>query len=72
MRYFVIGYETFHVLTYDELKERLNEEYYGDDAFLTEMPKEKDPSYWGGKNIIVKGEFSYPKPVNVVTEWDLK
>lgn len=76
MMYFVIGYGTFHVLTYNELKERLNEEYYGDDAFiegdLDEIPKETDPAYWGGKYVIVKGEFSFPEPVKVVIEWDLK
>ena len=32
---------------------------------------DKEISYWGEKNVLIKGEIIVPQPVQIVTEWTI-
>jgi hypothetical protein len=36
-----------------------------------EFPKEGDPGYWRGNTLIIKGVVVAPRPVEVVTEFEI-
>lgn len=56
----------------DELKKRLEEEYWGSaPAMLDEVPKDADPNCWPRGLLIIRGEVFVPKPVQRVTEWEV-
>lgn len=54
-----------------ELKEELPHlSYYG---FITyeEIIKNPDTNYWNDGVLIIKGEIASPKPIEIITEWDV-
>jgi len=76
MPFFVIsnsdGDTTVDMVSKEQLNERLNEKYWGESAeFFDAMPAEMDTNYWGGKILIINGDVAFPKPVKVVTEWEM-
>jgi len=76
MNYIVIrnseGETRVEQVTKAELTERLNEDYYGlNTSTFDGFPAEPDTNHWGGKIMIIKGELVTPKPVKVITEWEM-
>ena len=73
--YFVIrnsdGDTTVTEHSAEDLKEKLNEEYWGPVEFMDELPSNKDTNYWGDCILIIKGEVVVPQPVETVTEYKI-
>jgi len=64
------GDTTVEQLTHEELTERLNEHYWGENVnVFKDFPADSDTNNWGCKVMIIKGELVHPKPVRTVTEW---
>lgn len=54
------------------LLERLNEDYWGPNMrFLPSMPLKSNPDNWGECVVIIKGAIKTPKPIEVVTTYNI-
>lgn len=77
MAYFVIyqGSDDLKIDQLDsaELLDRIRNGWYGDNPeFSSKMPRWADASEWYiGTVLIIKGEIVVPRPVQIVTEWEL-
>ena len=76
--YYVIsnsdGDTRIDILSDSDLKERLNEKYYGNVGFMTPSQLKNtncDPNCWGENILIIKGEIVIPQPICKVTEYKL-
>ena len=70
--YFVIGYQSVEKITKVELLERIEEEYYGPDAYFYDEIDERDPSYWGEEGyLIIKGNIVTPEAEEKITKYDI-
>jgi len=58
-------------LTSEQLKGRLNENYYGDVVFTTKLPAGYLNDDLGNKMIIIKGNTITPKPVQKVVSYEI-
>ena len=75
-KYFIIsnsdGDTTVDVVDKETLLERIKEEYYGDREVFTEMPSDNDTNYWGEGILVIKGKVVSPKPVQVITDFEIE
>lgn len=56
----------------DVLLKRLNEGYWGDLEFVTDLEDvSNDPAYWGRRALLVEGQLVAPRPEQTVTSWTL-
>ncbi len=58
-------------LTAEQLHERLEENYWGNVEYLTEVPKHGDTHLWGGAVLIIAGNVCVPTAHEVVTKYKL-
>jgi len=66
------GDTTIEQMTKEELAQRINDKYWGEGVvFFDGFPAEPDTNYWGRKVLIIKGALVHPKPIKVVTEYQL-
>lgn len=75
-KYFIIGMsedgEPFHyIMTKKRLQEFLEEN--PEQEFMTEedLKENRDLNYWNDAILIIKGEIVIPKPVEVVTKFEV-
>lgn len=61
------GETMIHVYDKHEIEEVLQET--GEECL--EFIPDHDTNYWGGKRVIIKGEVVVPKPVKVVTQFEV-
>lgn len=54
----------------EDLLRAIKDRDYGDLEFMCKLV-ETDPQYWGGKSLIIEGKIVSPRPVQVVTEYEL-
>lgn len=54
----------------DDLLKVIKDGYFGDMSFLEHI-EEENPQYWGANTLIIRGEIVTPKPVEVVTDYEL-
>ena len=80
-KYFVItncdGDTYVTIKSKEELLEDVKEGSIGcenNGIYLTEkdIVKNGNTNYWGGQPLIIKGEIVSPKPIKVVTDYDIK
>lgn len=73
-RYYVINQteDSLYIeeLSYSDLKNRLNEDYYSP-PFRLNLPEFSDGCFTNAGVIIIKGEIIVPKPVEVVKKYEL-
>ncbi len=59
-----------------EFAATLKDPDYGDEAerclSAEELVENKDPMYWGGRYLIIKGKVVVPKAKEKVTEWEIE
>lgn len=73
--YFVIhngeGDTTVREYTREELLKEIEENAWGRDADFMDKIDDADTNYWGGSILIIKGKIVNPKPVEVVTKYEI-
>jgi hypothetical protein len=73
--YFVIsnseGDTRVSMVTKQELLTRINENYWGEREYLSEIPDELDTNYWGNNVLIIKGEVVSPVAKEKVIEYEI-
>jgi predicted house-cleaning noncanonical NTP pyrophosphatase (MazG superfamily) len=71
--YFVIsnsdGDTTVHQLSKEELTERLNSRYYGENIEFLDKTPESDTNYWMEKYLIIKGNICVPTQAMMVLKY---
>ena len=67
------GDTSVRVFTEEELKHALAVNYWGDVGFvdINDLKDDPDTNYWCDKILIIKGEIVLPKPIEVVTAYQL-
>ena len=66
------GDTTVEQVTREELLERINENYYGADGYISSLKgMDLDTNYWGENVLIIKGEIVTPEPEKVVTQYNI-
>lgn len=73
MAYFVIEFESVRMLTFEQLREEIQERLdEGEPYTFLSSITEDDPSYWPeGSRLIIKGEIIVPTPCRVVTQYKI-
>jgi len=62
---------TVEAVDRDTLLSRVASGYYGTQETFRSVPN-RDPNYWGDGLLVIKGHVVQPKPVQVVTEFDVE
>jgi hypothetical protein len=76
--YFLIhnseGDTTITEINKEEFLKDIEDGSYGSDAvFLDEIPENNDTNYWGENTyLVIKGNIVTPKPVEVVTKFEIQ
>ncbi len=58
-------------LSKEDLEQRLNEQYYGRMKISTKLPDTVDEYFADDTLVIVKAELVQPKPVTVITKYEV-
>ena len=65
------GDTTVTEMTKTNLLVAIEENYWGDNLYLGDIPENHDTNYWGENILIIKGKVVTPEPKNVVTSYDI-
>ena len=71
--YFIVRGSLVRTMTKSELEKALAENYWGSGKprSLEALLEEPDTNYWGDDFLIIKGSVVVPKPVEVVTKFEV-